>query len=823
MDEPESEERFEHLEETKAGQEGQQGLFKEGNDSDDEPIGKPLLGELVAFQAGIGLRERIHPDYTHSHQTQQQAQHIIAIDCLLPSARYKTAMAQFNLDQQAEEVTYTVLGHSDLESSRVPLSPNSLAFTNHDLDYKYNQRLLGLTDKPEDMSVTFKNNLVLYTVALVLLAILEVAGQTVLHYRLERIGEAQLNVHLVSVVGLMTGGLFILAAVRLSLRLRLATKKLYLFLSMCLSSYLILTDERILSSLTQSSYDSNHCHNAIILMLFLYLYRLVSFSYFLGVLILSIYTLGLYLTLMIAYSPQDEIVTILEFLFVVIFCILLCFNTHETEYRARNLFYRSIQEEEISNIQPNLPTKQNKGFNTEAEKLIEMCESVRKKIKTAASVVIYIDIKAKLKEAVQELDFIREKIRRGNMNEIVRLDLQRESIDEEDMEFIRQQFYHNTESDRPTHLSGPIKYDNRRASIVNIAELGLEYLGGMIEEIGVNWSFDIWKAHDVCRRSVSIIGKYLFKRWDLNSALKCTEHVSDQFFLKVENCYLANPYHNACHAADVCHSLFYFLETANILKQLSTVDISACILATLGHDIGHPGLTNRFLINSRHKFAMRYNDSSVLENMHIALMFKIMKETGRNVLSELGKEEWVAIRRLLIELILHTDMSKHFEILGSFRTWAQMNPELDGYENKVMALSMALKCADIGHAAKATELHMKWTELICEEFFSQGDREKAAGETVSMYCDRAITDVPKSQLGFLKNICIPLYDAWSGYLSCPEVNEKCLAQLNDNIVMWEGKARARRASKLPLSVPITGHKDSSSQLSEPKCSVQSSL
>jgi len=57
---------------------------------------------------------------------------------------------------------------------------------------------------------------------------------------------------------------------------------------------------------------------------------------------------------------------------------------------------------------------------------------------------------------------------------------------------------------------------------------------------------------------------------------------------------------------------------------------------------------------------------------------------------------------------------------------------------------MGLKCADLGHSAKSTELHEKWTSMVCAEFFNQGDIEKRKNLLVSAYCDRDTTDVPKS-------------------------------------------------------------------------------
>ena len=87
---------------------------------------------------------------------------------------------------------------------------------------------------------------------------------------------------------------------------------------------------------------------------------------------------------------------------------------------------------------------------------------------------------------------------------------------------------------------------------------------------------------------------------------------------------------------------------------------------------------------------------------------------------------------------------------------------------------MGIKCADLGHSAKDINLHTKWSYFICEEFFEQGDLEKAHNMPVSMFCDREESNIANNQIGFLSNICIPLYEAWNSYLECEEIKEMCL-------------------------------------------------
>lgn len=51
----------------------------------------------------------------------------------------------------------------------------------------------------------------------------------------------------------------------------------------------------------------------------------------------------------------------------------------------------------------------------------------------------------------------------------------------------------------------------------------------------------------------------------------------------------------------------------------------------------------------------------------------------------------------------------------------------------------------------------KWTYLLFDEFFEQGDTEKAQSLPVSFLCDRLTTNVAKSQNGFISFIVLPLF------------------------------------------------------------------
>jgi hypothetical protein len=689
-----------------------------------------------------------------------------------------------SLDKASQELVYTVLGHSGLESSRIPLDPNSLLFPSKVIDDKFIRKVMCAKDDELHLSETLKNSLVLFYAALTLLVVGGLVVHSLKYAQKGDISVEELAVHIVVLLGLYGAAYGVLLLFVWRLRLRKHMRQAYLVYMLLLVSYLELGDQRVISKLVASESSINRLNYPLILQLFLYLYSLISFSHFLGVLLVSAYSLALYLGLQL-YASSDQLEVAVEFLFLTAYCVCLCFKTHQTELRARHLFWRLEKEENAIEVKIEVVDRHPSAgatFNTERERLIELCDSIKRKIKAAASVVVYKDVKAQLKTAVVEVDNVRRRVAVVGLNEGVKFD----SLDAQDREFIMQQFYHSSPSKQN---SQKLTMADRKATMMAFGQE--EQVNGLLAGLGTNWAFDIWQLHKTSGHSIRLIGLHLFQKWEFLGALGVADAVITAFFKEVEKGYLPNPYHNACHGADVCHSMLYFIDIGGVLKDLTGIELGSAIIAALAHDIGHPGVTNRYLITNKEKIAMRYNDVSVLENMHAALLYKILGKEECNILRNLPHEDWTDSRRCIIGMILSTDMGKHFEVLGQFRARTQTSSDinLQKSEDRMFLLSMAIKCADLGHSAKPVLLHQKWSELVLAEFFSQGDLERDKGLPVSMYCDRDTTDIPKSQAGFIRNICLPLFEAWTDYLRCEEVNRVVLQQLAENLGMWEAKGR----------------------------------
>lgn len=72
-----------------------------------------------------------------------------------------------------------------------------------------------------------------------------------------------------------------------------------------------------------------------------------------------------------------------------------------------------------------------------------------------------------------------------------------------------------------------------------------------------------------------------------------------------------------------------------------------------------------------------------------------------------------------------------------------------------------MHCADLSNPTKPLPLYRRWVDLLMEEFFQQGDREREQNMDISPMCDRHNATVEKSQVGFIDYIVHPLWETWA--------------------------------------------------------------
>ncbi|KAJ3029359.1 UNVERIFIED_CONTAM: cAMP-specific 3',5'-cyclic phosphodiesterase 4B [Siphonaria sp. JEL0065] len=255
----------------------------------------------------------------------------------------------------------------------------------------------------------------------------------------------------------------------------------------------------------------------------------------------------------------------------------------------------------------------------------------------------------------------------------------------------------------------------------------------------------------------------------------------------MEKEYRPLPYHNCIHASDVLQSFYYLAFHSQWGSKFSNIEKLAGIIAAVGHDIDHPGVSNQFLVKARDPIAIMYSDASVNEYHHSAHMFSVTLSSQYNIFSSFSNDEFEEVRRIIIKLILATDMGKHFEILSKFKTKVQSTGfrNLDTQENRLLVLEIALKCGDLNNPSKNQEIAVQWAYCIMEEFYRQGDKERELGFPISNFMDRNNSNVAKCQVGFIDLLVAPLYGTWA--LLSKEDNDNSImkSNINTNKKMWQ--------------------------------------
>jgi hypothetical protein len=266
--------------------------------------------------------------------------------------------------------------------------------------------------------------------------------------------------------------------------------------------------------------------------------------------------------------------------------------------------------------------------------------------------------------------------------------------------------------------------------------------------------------------------------------------VDFSFFNYPHLSYGAVPYHNSSHGADVAQTMHWFLKHGDIYGAMSPEERVASLIGALAHDLGHPGLTNNFLIATGDDTAMVYNDISVLENFHCAQLFRLLAKPGCNLLQYLPGDARKATRAIAIDLVLATDLKQHFEIISGFKARLVRGIDTASSDDRLLVLKMALKAADISNGAKGHAVQLRWTERVIDEFYGQGDREKQLRMPVSPFMDRARPAVAACEKGFFSFLVGPLFHAWAEYLPC--VKETCIPLLEENFEDWKRKAELEK-------------------------------
>ena len=316
--------------------------------------------------------------------------------------------------------------------------------------------------------------------------------------------------------------------------------------------------------------------------------------------------------------------------------------------------------------------------------------------------------------------------------------------------------------------------------------------------------FNIFELKKIVGQSnvLPLMGRVILETFGLKDDKIINVNKLDQFLNAVSSQYLNTTlYHNNMHGADITQTITLYFLNSNAEKMFRTtvLDLLSIFIAALGHDIGHPGLTNNFHINASTELAITYNDASCLENFHCCKLFTIIKKDETNIFERLSVNDYKDIRKRMISEILATDMFYHKKIMSLIQTklpqvkndkfeFISEDKESIKAEQQYL-LDYFIHSADLAHNTKLFNISLKWVELLSEEFWLQGDKEKSMGLTVSFLCDRKNTNVPSSQVNFIRGFILPTFEV---LVTIFPTLSYTVENANNNINEWQKLVDAHR-------------------------------
>ncbi|CAF99802.1 unnamed protein product, partial [Tetraodon nigroviridis] len=283
-----------------------------------------------------------------------------------------------------------------------------------------------------------------------------------------------------------------------------------------------------------------------------------------------------------------------------------------------------------------------------------------------------------------------------------------------------------------------------------------------------SWDFDVFnlEAATMKRQTLTYLGLKIFSRFGVCEFLNCPEATLRSWLQVIEaNYHSSNSYHNSCHAADVLHATAYFLCKERVKQSLDPIDEVAALIAATVHDVDHPGRTNSFLCNAGSELAILYNDTAVLESHHAALAFQITTRDDKcNIFKNIERNEYRTLRQAIIDMVLATEMTKHFEHVNKFVN--SINKPLAALEE---------------NGGSNDEESVK-SILTSPENRILNDEEKRQGLPVVMpVFDRNTCSIPKSQISFIDYFITDMFDAWDAFADLPNL----MQHLDNNFKYWK--------------------------------------
>ncbi|KAI1784861.1 HD-domain/PDEase-like protein [Ganoderma leucocontextum] len=284
-----------------------------------------------------------------------------------------------------------------------------------------------------------------------------------------------------------------------------------------------------------------------------------------------------------------------------------------------------------------------------------------------------------------------------------------------------------------------------------------------------------------------------------------------------------NSYHNFQHALDVFQAVYFFLFCSGVVPPVTILledgrtwerdkdscdplvscltpeDLFALYIAAVGHDVGHPGLTNAFMRNAKTPLSVVYDDKSVLEQMHYSLIMQIMRHNDLGFLLD-RPQTGSTFRKLLLGAVLATDMGVHFDFMAEFTKLVD-GADFPELKRRVLVCQALIKCADISNPSRPYLVSQHWATALESEWSSQLLLEKHLHLPPSVKPSDSRVGEAKGQIWFNNTFARPLFELVAQ--GVPSM-ERFAQQTRENFALWQARAAELEAEPAEDSEDVAG-------------------
>ncbi|GFT12472.1 cGMP-specific 3',5'-cyclic phosphodiesterase [Nephila pilipes] len=210
--------------------------------------------------------------------------------------------------------------------------------------------------------------------------------------------------------------------------------------------------------------------------------------------------------------------------------------------------------------------------------------------------------------------------------------------------------------------------------------------------------------------------------------------------------------------------------------------MKALMIASISHDVGHPGLNESYLKKVQCTLTRMYDDP-VIEQHHVQTCFLILQDIRCNIFCDLGSDDYKEVLDVIKMTIESTNLQKYKLQCERMRHIVETGVDFRKKHVRNSLKALMMMACDLCSGWKRWDEHKNVVWSLYKEIFNQGDKEVSFGIITPEHMLRANAEnIPKYQAAFMENVIFPIYQLLIKVF--PQLRD-ILKTSQDNLECWK--------------------------------------